>query len=381
MDKSKIILLATGGVVGLIIIVMGIFTVSSMNTEAESAKELKEVVQKYKNINKAKPYPNKDNLKQLEKNLEIAETNSRKLIEQIQEGGYVINSKQGTPGFFGNERSEMISRLTENAPESSDGTSVAVAGLTFGFDKYKEDIPDGKNVSRLMQQLTMIEQLVNILYKAEIDKLQAVRREEFEDVVSAEEEEEEEYTSRRSSRRSRGRSSSSSGVVNSGGPVKIEPFEQGVVETDRQRFEFEFLATQDSLSKVLNSIVQMKPYALVSKLSFEKADGKTDYTPPETEKKEDEGKGRSRRNVREQSPEELLANATYNFSRTSRLVSGRLREAPIKVKMAVDVFTFISDQNEEAMEDNFDEDSDDFDENMASEEEILNDSDESYDEF
>ena len=40
--------------------------------------------------------------------------------------------------YFKNKREAMISHLTETAPKGLDGKSVAVEGLTFGFDKYKD---------------------------------------------------------------------------------------------------------------------------------------------------------------------------------------------------------------------------------------------------
>jgi hypothetical protein len=241
----------------------------------------------------------------------------------------------------------MIERLTRTAPKGPDGKSVAVEGLTFGFDKYKDGAPASKNdVPRLMEQLTLIDGLVQLLYDAEIDKLKAVRREEFEDVDNQESNEEASSSSRRSSRRS-SRNRASNVTTNSGGPVPIEPFEQGAVEVDRQRFEFVFDARQNSLMTILNEIGTMKPYAIVSKLSFVKASD--DYRPPVDEQK-DEKKSKRRPQAEEASENQIVLNVRPP-SRTSRLVSGELHEAPVTVSMTVDVFTFKpEEENTDAME-------------------------------
>jgi hypothetical protein len=196
-----------------------------------------------------------------------------------------------------------------------------------------------------MEQLTLIDGLVQLLYDAEIDRLKAVRREEFEDTAS-EGVADEEATTRRSSRRSSRGGRSNQTATNSGGSVAIEPFEEGVVPAERQRFEFVFDARQDSLMKVLNAIGTMEPYTIVSKLSFTKAG--EDYRPPVDEKKEE--KRTSRRNRTDELSETTQTPIIVNVrppSRTSRLVSGKLREAPVTVSMTVDVFKFKMDEQEE----------------------------------
>lgn len=342
MNKPQTILAVTGGVIGLLLIGVGYFTITSIGAASESSEKLEKLQKDYSRIFKtANPFPNAENKEILENNCERAKNWENNLLKIIREGEYIPESKQKNPGYFSNKRQEMIERLTVNAPKGPDGKSVAVEGLTFGFDKYKDGLPASKNdVPRLMKQLTMIDNIVQLLYDAEIDKLKAVRREEFEDAST----EEEETTSRRSSRRSRGRSSAT--TTNSGGPVAIEPFEQGAIPVDRQRFEFVFDARQESFMKIMNAIGTMKPYAIVSKLSFVKSG--EDYRPPVDEKKDE--KRASRRAQSEDFEETQVVLNVRPPSRTSRLVSGELREAPITVSMTVDVFTFIVENEEETEE-------------------------------
>ncbi len=299
MNKPQTILAVTGGVIGLLLIGVGYFTITSIGAASESSEKLEKLQKDYSRIFKtANPFPNAENKEILENNCERAKNWENNLLKIIREGEYVPESKQKNPGYFSNKRQEMIERLTVNAPKGPDGKSVAVEGLTFGFDKYKDGLPASKNdVPRLMKQLTMIDNIVQLLYDAEIDKLKAVRREEFEDAST----EEEETTSRRSSRRSRGRSSAT--TTNSGGPVAIEPFEQGAIPVDRQRFEFVFDARQESFMKIMNAIGTMKPYAIVSKLSFVKSG--EDYRPPVDEKKDE--KRASRRAQSEDFEESIIS--------------------------------------------------------------------------
>ncbi|MBQ2381922.1 MAG: Amuc_1100 family pilus-like protein [Succinivibrio sp.] len=374
MKKPQIILVSVGVILGLALLIGIVQAINSVNAASESAKKLEKAQKDYVRIYKtSNPFPNQENKEILEENRDNARDWEQSLLKIIRAGEYKAESKQTNPGYFSNKRQEMIERLTSTAPKGPDGKSVAVEGLTFGFDKYKDGAPASKNnVPRLMMQLSMIDNLVQLLYTAEIDKLKAVRREEFEDVASSDEEET--STSRRSSRRSlRGGRATAATTTNSGGPVEIEPFEQGVVPVDRQRFEFVFDARQDALMKILNAIGTMEPYALVSKLSFTKAG--EDYRPPVDEKKEDKKSTRRSRN------EEAVEEQTTGIinvrppSRTSRLVSGVLREAPVTVTMTVDVFTFIADEEEV----NSEEDSEETEETIESE--SSNDDAESTDGF
>lgn len=375
MKKPQIILVSVGVILGLALLIGIVQAINSVNAASESAKKLEKAQKDYVRIYKtSNPFPNQENKEILEENRDNARDWEQSLLKIIRAGEYKAESKQTNPGYFSNKRQEMIERLTSTAPKGPDGKSVAVEGLTFGFDKYKDGAPASKNnVPRLMMQLSMIDNFVQLLYTAEIDKLKAVRREEFEDVASSDEEETS-TTSRRSSRRSlRGGRATAATTTNSGGPVEIEPFEQGVVPVDRQRFEFVFDARQDALMKILNAIGTMEPYALVSKLSFTKAG--EDYRPPVDEKKEDKKSTRRSRN------EEAVEEQTTGIinvrppSRTSRLVSGVLREAPVTVTMTVDVFTFIADEEEV----NSEEDSEETEE--AIESESSNDDAESTDGF
>ena len=375
MKKPQIILVSVGVILGLVLLIGIVQAINSANAASESAKKLEKAQKDYVRIYKtSNPFPNQENKEILEENRDNARDWEQSLLKIIRAGEYKAESKQTNPGYFSNKRQEMIERLTSTAPKGPDGKSVAVEGLTFGFDKYKDGAPASKNnVPRLMMQLSMIDNLVQLLYTAEIDKLKAVRREEFEDIASSDEEETS-TTSRRSSRRSsRGGRATAATTTNSGGPVEIEPFEQGVVPVDRQRFEFVFDARQDALMKILNAIGTMEPYALVSKLSFTKAG--EDYRPPVDEKKEDKKSTRRSRN------EEAVEEQTTGIinvrppSRTSRLVSGVLREAPVTVTMTVDVFTFIADEEEV----NSEEDSEETEE--AIESESSNDDAESTDGF
>lgn len=346
MKTPRIILGIIGGLTGLALIIIGYFTINSMNEASESAENLEKVKNDYARIFKtANPFPNEENKEILAKNNEKLAKWEKELLQIVKEGEYAPESKN-----FIREREEMIKRLTDNAPIGTDGKSVAVEGLMFGFDKYSngEPVSSQDDVPRLMKQLVLIESFVQILYDAKIDQLKAVRREEFEDKSA-----ENGNSSKRSSRSSRNRSSNA--PINSGGNVEVEPFDQGVVPVERERFEFVFDARQDSLLTILNSIGAMKPFAMVSELSFEKS--KDDYIPPVEEKKESKRSRRRSRNIEEveEQTEQIIVNVRPP-SRTSRLVSGELHEAPVTVTMAVDVFTF--DPQEDTSDENTDDEND-----------------------
>ncbi len=372
MNKPQMIFASAGAVVGVLLLAVGYFTFNSTIEASESTEQLEALRQEYSRIFKtANPFPNQENKEVLEQNLENAQNWEESLLAIFREGEYTPENQNEslTPGYFKNKREAMISHLTETAPKGLDGKSVAVEGLTFGFDKYKDGAPASKqHVSRLLQQLVFIENLVQVLYDSGIDKLKAVRREEFED-AELNEDGEEDSAPRRSRRRSSRSRPSSSTTVNSGGPVEIVPFEPGVVPMDRQRFEFVFDVRQEAFMKVLNGISTMQPYALISELSFEKS---ADDFRPLVEEKPDDKKRRGRSDDSEEFGEEEVPTMSSK-TRTGRLASGKLHEAPITVTMTVDVFTYKPDESEYEMDE--EEYYDEFDDSSESVEEA-DDSDE-----
>lgn len=111
-----------------------------------------------------------------------------------------------------------------------------------------------------------------------------------------------------------------------------------------ERLGFVFLTRQDGLIAALNAIDEMRPFAMVSGLSFSKT-GDDVVKPAEPDPKQ-------------AAAAEATGILEKPAPRTARLVSGPLFETPVRVTLFVDVFSPVApesvgpdgDGNEDGME-------------------------------
>lgn len=345
MKKSKVILIGVASAAAVLVVVTGILTVLGLSSASESKDKLEQVRRKLDSFYKMNPFPNSENIAVENDNLAKVTEWNKELYGMVSDGGYVAAESDPTPGSFRILREQTIAELTEKAPRADGAASIIPADFSFGFDRYKDGTPAAENeVPRLIKQLTLIRQLVEMLYGCDIMKLEAVRREGFErsasSMSSGTEDSSEGGRSGRRRVRTRDRAASQSDTFS---PVV---WEDGAVPVDRQRFEFVFVAKQASLLKVLNAIESMKPFAMISSLSFSKT-GK-DVIVAGAGTKDAAGAKPQAPQASAQQP--ALVNARPP-SRTARLVSGRLKESPVRVVLGVDVFTFGTDEKSAESED------------------------------
>ena len=96
---------------------------------------------------------------------------------------------------------------------------------------------------------------------------------------------------------------------------------------------------------MLNKLNEMRPFAVVSSLSFEKQG--QDVVFPDEEKEEAQASGRRREAATPAPAAPAVINARP-APRTARLVSGPLRERPIRVNMTVDVYSILPVQSQDS---------------------------------
>jgi hypothetical protein len=325
MKKQKLAVIIGGVISLLLVVVTAIITISGINAASFNRQEMLSTSSRLASFYDRNPFPNDENIKAEEGKKEVLQAQYEALLVAVSTNAIVIEGDH-SPGSFRLKCEETIAELRRTAPKSESGESVIPPDFYFGFDRYdpsKGGAPAAKNhVPRLLRQLKMVDKLVRTLYASGVMKIELVRREEF-DIGSASP-----VDTDSSSRRSRRRASAA--TDSSGFSLDMDPvsFEEAPVELDCQRFGFVFIAREASLLATLNAINAMWPFAQVSGLQLEKVG--TDVVFPA--KVEDKPKA--------DAPLAASGIKTPPPGRTSRIISGALREAPTKVQMTVDVFTF-----------------------------------------
>ena len=324
--KKRNLALVVGGAVSLVLVaVTAVITATGVGAASRNRQDMLATSGRLAAFYDRNPFPSEANIEAEESRLKIREEQYAALAAALEKGAVVVEGEH-LPGSFRLTCEETVAALRKAAPQAESGESVIPADFYFGFDRYdpsKGGIPAAQeHVTRLLRQLKMVDGLVRALYTSGVLKIETVRRQEFDNAAATSERE----TSGRSSRRASSRATSDS----SGFALEMNPpaDEEAPVSIDRQRFGFVFLAREASLVATLNAIGAMWPFAQVSGLTMEKAGPDVVFPAKEEDKPKDA---------------ELLPAPAIRQppkGRTSRIVSGALREAPMKVQMTVDVFTF-----------------------------------------
>ena len=338
MSKHRIILIASGVVSLLLIATTAAITASGIGKASEQHEEMMRSFNRLTDFFKKDPFPKKENVESERNNLAVLDARSKQLTETLLKGA-VVPEGDHTPGSFRIMCEETINKLRKEAPKSENGVAVILPDFNFGFDRYdpKNGVPaEKKDVSRLMCQLKMTEMLVHTLYSSGIMSLETMAREEFD--VSASDSGAAGSGSARSGRSSRrgGSSSSTENQEISLGKIVAPPLENTPVPMDRQRFGIVFVAKGDALFRVLNAVNAMSPFAQVSSLQFMKT--ATDVVFPSTDPE-----------AKQAVPVAPVVGGIKAPppGKTTRIVSGAMREAPVKVAMTVDIYTMGSTVQED----------------------------------
>ena len=187
---------------------------------------------------------------------------------------------------------------------------------------------------RLLRQVRLVDLLVRQLYDSGILHLDAVSRDVFERGSGG---------ASATSSSSSGSSSSSRGRRRPGAgralsvPLVVTPPPPppGAVTYDVERFGFRFSAKEHALLAFLDRVDALSPYAAVSGLTIEKL-GPDAVFPDERAEAAKEGSRPSRSSSSEEEPAPGIL--TRPPPRSSRMVSGPLREAPVMATVFVDVY-------------------------------------------
>lgn len=329
MSKQRIYLLIGAVVSGVLVLATAGITASGISKATALRVEMQGSFTKLQGFFKKNPFPNAENVKVESQNLEVLKERHVTLLTGLAKQAVIVEGTD-TPGMFAKKCEETVNALRKAAPQGEGDLSVIGPSFNFGFDRYdfsKTNPPaDQKNVPRLLRQLRMVDMLVRVFYSSGIIRLDKVLREEFDSSA------EEAGALRGRSRVGRGRSLASATADVTLDKIEVEALENTPFPLDRQRFGFVFLAKEQSLFSLIDKINAMWPFAQVSSLEFVKSGKDVVFSPAAGEAP---------------ATPEVTGITAPPAGVTSRIVSGELRESPVKVAMTIDIYTFGADADKE----------------------------------
>jgi len=215
-------------------------------------------------------------------------------------------------------KSRLEKDIREMVKQVNDSGRVRVAAdFWFGFEQYKGEVlpPDSAEVvSRLNQQLDIIQQLVGVLCEANIARLDTVGREVFEGTTEGAAASPAPRTLRRDRQQ---------GAAPGGGGAAVSSAANLALEEmfDRQRFTVQFLAYPETFTDVLNRLSAMGLFVVIAEMEMKKTGDSIQR--PEAKKNPNAKPGE----------EGADAGAVH-------IVTNPRSEPPFSVRLSLDVYSF-----------------------------------------
>ncbi len=322
---KKYALLLVGGVIALVLLgVVSFFVFRFSGEYVRVQQELQSNLTRLEGLHQRNPFPSEVNVGRLNQNLHELENYLYSMLD-------ALSARQ--PEAEEMERAEFpseIERTMRRLRSLADGKGVEIAeGVAFGFQRYSAGhLPVAEHVPRLVVQLRSVERLCEILFNAEIRELRAVQREVFDEERTRERDE---PTDRRTRWTEELEPQPEEGVA------RREPHGAEDLYT-RERYTFEYKATDRALRAVLNRLADNPALIVVRKLEVknELATGTRSAAARLTDRLEPR-EARQPPRSRERDGEELRAEERQPLRHEDRVIAGR---EFLHVKMVVDVYRF-----------------------------------------
>lgn len=204
------------------------------------------------------PFPSEENIEAEQEHLQALRRELAALRNEL--SANQVEPVQTAPVRFVERFRNISRRLAEQAAERRIDVPPDFA---FGFEHHRAgELPNPADVPRLMQQLGIVEQLVNVLYDVGIAEITRIQRQEFEVRESAEDRPERRglYGAREPSRRDPTRR------------LEAPPGKIGILEDDADyaslNFVLEFRLHEYALLDVLNALAKHPMFIVVNRVEL-----------------------------------------------------------------------------------------------------------------
>ncbi len=275
---------------------------------------------------KRNPFPSEQNIAKEQEHLETLRREFAALRNEMAKGQ--AEPVQTAPVRFIERFRNTTASLTDLAEKLGVKLPEKAA---FGFERHLPgDLPGTADVPRLIQQLVIIEQLVEMLYDQGISELVSVRRQEFEAPAR------DEPSPRRTGERLWGARVEE--PDRSEDPLRKDPAKAGLLEDDDDytslSFTLEFKAREDNLLNILNALASHSMFIVVTRVEienpFEWRPARTLRPPPPPANGVATG------------AEETVLPDPMTLSREERKLTDRVRDT-VNVKIDLRVYRFRKD--------------------------------------
>ena len=329
MKKSKLLLTVGGGVSGVLVLIAVVFVVLGLDGASTAEKAREKALKELERLYKSDPFPSTENIETAKENRERSEEWAANLSAMLAEEA--VPPEEGLTGsWFKDQLYARLDALRAAAPLDDSGKPVVDPDFGFDFDRYAAVTPEDENVPKLLVQLHLIDHFVRVLYDKGILHLDGVARVVFESGAAG--------SSDASVRGRGGRSGRGRGSDRASGAPSVQlrvtqpPQHQTPVPYSRERIGLAFRCKEASLLAILDEIDASWPYVAVSGLRIEKVGDDVRF-PDEAVPRKDDRVGASGPAA---SP--AAAQQGQSETRSSRFVSGALREQPVQVELYLDLY-------------------------------------------
>lgn len=293
----NMLIVVSGVVVTLLLGFVGFLLFRGINRLSDTRKKLEKSMTELSDYYRKDPFPSEENVAREKENVETLRNWSGELLKNLREGQIEPKEDQNAMAFMDLLKNGRV--MLKKSADSS-GT-VLPKDFAFGFDRFfaTGEPPMARDVPRLIQQLTVIEELCKVFFEERVKEIVTISRSEFEGKESHD--------------------ASDIKSADTGG--------MGDLYT-KMHFVFGFNAKESSLRGVLNRVTGHKIFIVPTLLQFGKKDSDVRSAP------EPKGEGSS------ESTEKVGKGFDDFQLRRKRVVCGREFETPMMVKLEVDVYTF-----------------------------------------
>lgn len=183
--RKNMVLVVGGGIAALLIIAALVMLFRFQAGHREVSGQLDSALSRLQQLNNRKPFPSRENIALVEKNLQVEQASALELQAALQRGQLTPDAIE--PAEF----APLLERVHKRMVKRADEAGVALPdAFTFGFGRYAAgELPAPTAIPRLVIQLKAVDAVCGLLFQSRIGELLSIEREVFEsgEVTPAEE--------------------------------------------------------------------------------------------------------------------------------------------------------------------------------------------------